>query len=738
MDSKTIIVSNRLPLQLNLEDGELQMKPSVGGLATGMKSVHKDGNGIWIGWSGLTEEELDENIAKKVKQLAAKEKCVTVGLTQYDVDNFYYGLSNRALWPLFHYFMEYTEFEKEYWESYKTVNQKFADVVLEHVEDGDQVWIHDYQLFLLPELIRQQKPGVSIGFFLHIPFPSYEIFRSFPWREELLLGILGSDLIGFHTYDYERHFLSSIKRILRLDVNFNEISYNQRIVKVDSFPMGIDYKKFHDAAKSHRKLCSEDRSELQQKLDDHIQSEKDTKLILSIDRLDYTKGVPNRIRAFEYFLNKYPEFKEKVRLIMLSVPSRSYVPQYQLLKKETDELVGRINGEFSTVNWTPIWYFYRSLPFDNLVDLYSSADVALITPIRDGMNLVAKEYVATRTKKDGVLILSEMAGASKEMNEAILINPNNFEQIADAIKTALEMPLEEQISRNHLLQKRLKRYSVDKWAHEFMKSLKATKHTEKVFLSEELDDQQKDLMLQKFKTAENRLLLLDYDGTLTGFQDNPQNAGPDDELLTLLDKVNALDRTEMVIISGRDRETLERWFEDKEYSLITDHGVWAKEKNKSWKPLERLRTDWMENIRPVLETFVDRTPGTFIEEKKYSLAWHYRKADPELAQIRTNELNTVVTSLISNNELTVLNGNKVIEIKSSSVNKGRAASYILSKKNYDFVLAVGDDWTDEYMFEEVPEGSYSIKVGFQKSKAKYYIKNTQDVRELLGFIAKSL
>ncbi|WP_417360934.1 bifunctional alpha,alpha-trehalose-phosphate synthase (UDP-forming)/trehalose-phosphatase [Galbibacter sp.] len=738
MDTKTIIVSNRLPLQLHLNDGELEMTPSIGGLATGMKSVHKDGKGIWIGWSGLTEEELDKDLSKKIDKLVAEENCATVSLTQYDVDNFYYGLSNRALWPLFHYFMEYTEFEHQYWESYKVVNQKFADAVLEHVEDGDQIWIHDYQLLLLPALIRQHKPEVTIGFFLHIPFPSYEIFRCFPWREELLQGILGANLIGFHTYDYERHFLSSIKRILRLEVNFNEITYHERIVKVDSFPMGIDYKKFHNAAKSHRKLNTEDRSELQQKLDEHFQSSKDAKLILSIDRLDYTKGIPNRIRAFEYFLNKYPEFKEKVRLIMLSVPSRSDVPQYQLLKKETDELVGRINGEFATINWTPIWYFYRSLPFDNLIDLYSSADIALITPIRDGMNLVAKEYVATRTKKDGVLILSEMAGASKEMNEAILINPNNFEQFADAIKTAIEMPLEQQISRNDQLQKRLKRYSVEKWSHEFMKSLKASKEIEKVIVSQPLDKQEQVLMLQKFKAAKSRLLLLDYDGTLTGFQDNPQSAAPDEELLSLLDKVDALNQTNMVIISGRDRKTLEHWFKEKNYSMITDHGVWAKEKKQSWKPLERLRTDWMENIRPVLETFVDRTPGTFIEEKKYSLAWHYRKADPELAQIRTNELNTVVTSLISNNELTVLNGNKVIEIKSSRVNKGRAATYLLSRKDYDFVLAIGDDWTDEYMFEEVPEDSYSIKVGFKKSKARYYIKNTQEVRELLQAIASSL
>ncbi|MDG3583557.1 bifunctional alpha,alpha-trehalose-phosphate synthase (UDP-forming)/trehalose-phosphatase [Galbibacter pacificus] len=729
--SKTIIVSNRLPLQVKLNENKLEITPSVGGLATGMKSVHKEGDGIWIGWSGLTEEELDESLSKKVDTAVAKENCAAVNLTQCDIDNFYYGFSNRTLWPLFHYFMEYTEFEKDFWESYKAVNQKFAEVVLDNLEDGDNVWVHDYQLLLLPQLIKEKKPDTSIGFFLHIPFPSYEIFRTFPWREELLTGMLGADLIGFHTYDYERHFLSSIKRILRLDVKFNEVVYHDRIVKVDSFPMGIDYKKFHQASVSHTKMNVKERSELQKRLDDHIQSSVDTKLILSIDRLDYTKGIPNRIRAFEYFLNKYPEFKEKVRLIMLSVPSRSNVPQYQLLKKETDELVGRINGQFATVSWTPIWYFYRSMPFNNLIDLYTSADVALITPVRDGMNLVAKEYVATRTKKDGVLILSEMAGASKEMNEALMINPNNFEQIADAIKQALEMPVEEQIARNTILQKRLERYSVEKWAHEFMKSLDATKNLGQVIVSEKLDTKLTNQMIEDYKKSKSSLILLDYDGTLSGFQDNPQNANPDTELFQLLDALNNQPNTDMVIISGRDKETFEKWFGNKEYSLITDHGVWLKKRNKDWEALERLKNDWMENIRPILETFVDRTPGTFIEEKKYSLAWHYRKADPELAQIRTMELNTVLTSLISNNDLTVLKGNKVIEIKSSSVNKGRAASRLLSLKNYDFIFTIGDDWTDEYMFEEVPENAYTIKVGFKKTKAKYYVKDTNEVRKLL-------
>lgn len=730
--NKTIIVSNRLPLQVKIENNSLKIKPSVGGLATGMKSVHEDGNGIWIGWSGLTEEELDDDLSNQVKKEVTKAKCATVPLTQDDVDKFYFGFSNKTLWPLFHYFMEYTEFENDQWEAYKTVNQKFADVVLENIEDGDTVWVHDYQLLLLPKLIKDKKPNTTIGFFLHIPYPSYEIFRTFPWREELLHGMLGADLLGFHTYDYERHFLSSVKRILRLDVQFNEISYLDRVVKVDSFPMGIDYKKFHNAALSHLNQSSTEKSELQKRLDDHIQAGPDTKLILSIDRMDYTKGIPNRIRAFEYFLNKYPQFKEKVRLVMLAVPSRSDVPQYQKLKRDTDELVGRVNGEFSTVSWTPIWYFYRSMPFENLIDLYTSSQIALITPVRDGMNLVAKEYVATRVNQDGVLILSEMAGASKEMNEALLINPNNFEQIAETLKTAIEMPESEQNKRMKILQKRLERYSVEKWAEEFMKSLNDTKKIGKTIVAKKMDEDNQSAMLSDFNKSSRKLLFLDYDGTLVGFKDNPQDAKPDEKLFHLLDQLNQIEHTDVVIVSGRDRETFEEWFANKSYNLITDHGVWLKAKNDDWQMLEILKTNWMDNIQPILQTFVDRTPGTFIERKKYSLAWHYRKADPELAQIRTMELNTVLTSLISNNDLTVLKGNKVIEIKSSSVNKGRATSRWLTKANYDFIFAIGDDWTDEYMFDDLPENTYTVKVGFKKTKAKYYVKDTDKVRDLLA------
>ncbi|GAA0870884.1 bifunctional alpha,alpha-trehalose-phosphate synthase (UDP-forming)/trehalose-phosphatase [Gangjinia marincola] len=738
--SKTIIVSNRLPLKLSLDGDKITATPSVGGLATGMKSVHTDGDSLWIGWSGLTDDTLTTTQKEKVAEKIRQENCAAVALTQQEVDDFYLGFSNKTLWPLFHYFLEYAKFEKDQWETYQRVNERFAKVILEHTGEDDIIWVHDYQLLLVPQLVKEQRPKSTIGFFLHIPFPSFEIFRTFPWREEVLQGMLGADLLGFHTYDYERHFLSSVKRILRREVSFNKISYDNREIKVDSFPMGIDYDKFYSSAKQHMDKSLEERSELQQRLDSHKEISGDgSKLILSIDRMDYTKGIPNRIRAFEYFLEKYPEYIEKVRLIMLAVPSRSEVSTYKKLKQETDRLVGRINGKFSTVSWTPIWYYYRSMPFDNLIDLYTSADIALITPVRDGMNLVAKEYVATRVNGDGVLILSEMAGASKEMNEALLINPNNFEEFAATIKKAIEMPLEEQQSRIKILQKRLSRYNVERWANEFMKSLKETQQTKDIFVSKKMNAAIKQEMQAAYQNANKRLLLLDYDGTLVGFKNNPKKASPDEELFTLLDQLQAEDKNDVVLISGRDKETFTEWYSHKDYGLITDHGVWFRNFKQEWQQLEKLKTDWMETIRPVIQTFVDRTPGTFIEKKKYSLAWHYRAADPELAEGRKVELKTILSNLIANNNLSILEGNKVLEIKNSSVNKGRASARLLADRDYDFIFAIGDDWTDEYTFEEMPDSAYTVKVGYVKTAAKYYVKDTVDVRDLLQvFIGKNV
>ncbi len=729
--SKTIIVSNRLPVQLQISEGKITAIPSVGGLATGMKSVHSGGESLWIGWSGLTQEEIPEDLVGDIDEALAGQGCSKVSLSQEEVDGFYFGFSNRTIWPLFHYFMEYTEFEWDFWEAYEAVNRKFADAILEQTSEEDVVWVHDYQLMLVPEMLRAERPGLSIGFFLHIPFPSYEIFRTMPWRREVLSGLLGSDLIGFHTYDYERHFLSSIRRILGHEVSFNEIHLDDRVAKVDSFPMGIDYKKFHDAAIRHREMKPGEESDLQQRLNSHKASTPNAKFFLSIDRLDYSKGIAKRIKAFEYFLMKYPEYKEKVRLIILAVPSRSLVPQYQLLKKEIDELVGRINGEISTVSWTPIWYFYRSLPFDNLIDLYTTCDIAWLTPIRDGMNLVAKEYIATRTDQTGVLLLSEMAGSANEMHESLLINPNNFEQIADSLHQAITMPVSEQIARNAPMQKRLERYNVEKWARDFMDSLKAQQNRDYSQVASRLSVDLTNTLIKTYRDAKRRILFLDYDGTLAGFRTDPQKAAPDEELYELLDNLYRQENTDIFLISGRDKDTFDRWFNGRDYAMIVEHGVWISEDNAPFKMLENVKNDWMDKIRPVLESFVDRTPGSFIEDKNYSVAWHYRNTDPDFGQKRATELNTVLTSLIANDDLSVLNGNKVVEIKSSNVNKGRAAMRMIARKKYDFIFAIGDDWTDEFMFQELPKDAVTVKVGRMKTQARYYVDNISSVRGLL-------
>lgn len=733
--SKTIIISNRLPLQLEINNEKIKATPSVGGLATGMKSVHSGNSSIWIGYSGIPEDQLTPELEKKVDQELKEHQCVGVTLSESDIDGYYYGFSNDTLWPLFHYFMEYTRFEKETWETYQSVNQKFADVVVENLEDSDIVWVHDYQLLLLPEMIRKKRPNVTIGFFLHIPFPSYEIFRTIPYRKELLKGMLGSDLIGFHTYDYERHFLSASQRILGHEINFNVIHLENRTVTVDSFPMGIDYDKFHTTAKKHHQKSTSEKSDIQQEIDKHLNDENKAKLILSIDRLDYTKGIANRLRAFEYFLDKYPEFKGKARLVMLAVPSRSDVPQYQILKKEVDELVGRINGKFAEVSWTPIWYFYRSMPFENLIDLYSSSDVALLTPIRDGMNLVAKEYIASKVNKKGVLILSEMTGASKEMSEALIINPNNFEEIADTLKRALEMPEEEQIKRNTALQKRLQRYNVERWATDFMDALKDTRENANEKSLKKLTPNIQKVLLEDFREASQRILFLDYDGTLAPFTKIPKDAKPTPELFEILDQLHQLPDTKLIIITGRDKKTFEEWFGHKNYTLITEHGAWLKESDKNWELMEMVNNSWFDSIAPILETFTDRTPGSLIEEKNYSLAWHYRNVDPDLGKKRAVEVKTTIQHLIANHNLEILDGDKVLEIKVSGVNKGKSAAKMLMNKQYDFIFAIGDDWTDEFMFRELPDTTYSIKVGHKKTEARFFVEGTNEVKTLLkGFI----
>ena len=720
---RLLLISNRLPVTVEKRKGEITYRQSIGGLATGLSSFYQTYNSIWVGWCGLPSNNVKVDERKSIETYLKRHyKNYSLFLSKNDQRLFYSGFCNKTIWPLFHYFTEFSEFSSELWQSYVRVNRLFYNRIMDIVKPEDIIWVHDYQLMLLPEMIRDKLPSTQIGFFLHIPFPSYEIFRLLPWRREILSGILGADLIGFHTYDYVRHFTSSVRRLLGFEHTFGQISLQHRIAKVDAFPMGIDCERF-SSAKGDAKWVNDLRR--------NCQKGKMCKILLSVDRLDYTKGIIQRLKTFQYFLEKYPEYQKNVTLILIAVPSRIGVRTYQIQKQQIDGLVGNINGQFGTIEWMPVWYLYRAIPFNHLVALYRMGDVAMVTPLRDGMNLVAKEYLASRNDDLGVLVLSEMAGSAAELSEALIVNPNNRDEVADALVKAFTMTDQEQRERNRVMKERLNRYNVITWAEDFMDRLSQARSQRDELGARILSEDTRDYIKVQYIKSERRLIFLDYDGTLVPFTAQPDQARPDRELNRILKRLTADPKNAVVIISGRDRKTLDSWLGEYPIGMSAEHGVWVKEKSGHWHMLEPLKMVWKDEIRPVMERFVDRTPGSMIEEKTFSLVWHYRKADPELGLIRARELKDTLLGLTANLSLVVSEGNKVLEVKHSGVNKGRAAQFWTEEKKWDFIMALGDDWTDEDLFEAMPDHAFSIKVGVGLSKARFYVLGHHQVRQLL-------
>jgi trehalose 6-phosphate synthase/phosphatase len=717
---RLLIVSNRLPITVQDRKGDLHVEPSVGGLATGLSSWYKSHDSIWIGWPGITGKKIKGEKDILAKLLSAN--CHPVSISQQDVEAHYHGICNRTIWPLFHYFPLYAEYSEGFWQAYERVNTAFANVVAGIAKPSDIIWIHDYHLMLLPKLLRERLPKATIGFFLHIPFPSFEIFRLLPWRNQILEGLLGADLVGFHTYEYAGHFLDTVRLLLGYEAAMGQIIVANRVVRADAFPMGINYQQFSSAVQDSKTHA--ERKRFSKKLGDR-------QIILSVDRLDYTKGIPQRLQAFSEFLERNPKFLRKVILVSLVVPSRTRVGRYMQLKKEVDGLVGEINGKYGTIGWMPVWYLYRSLRFHPLVALYSLADVALITPLRDGMNLVAKEYTTTKTDGKGVLILSETAGAAQELGEAIIVNTNNHEELVQALTKALEMPEQEQIERNRTMQKRLQRYDVARWADEFVDKLLHTKKLQQEMTEKTLTSEMQRKLVNDFQESKKALLLLDYDGTLVPFSPKPVDAMPGAKLLRLLEEFTKNTRTEVVLISGRDKDTLEKWFGSFNVGLVAEHGAWIKEKGGGWETIEALTNEWKEEVYPILESWVDRTPGSFIEEKEFSLVWHYRKANPWLGELRARELTNNLANVTANLNIHVLEGNKTVEVKNTDINKGRAALKYMSKEKWGFIVAIGDDWTDEDTFRVLPPTAWSIKVGFGASAARFSLSSPDEAISLL-------
>ena len=719
--ARLLIVSNRLPITVRADaGGAVHVERSAGGLATGLSGPHEKSGGLWIGWPGETED-FDERGRAEVARRCDELRLVPVSLTKEDIRAYYESFANGVLWPVFHYLVGEAPLYVPDWEAYERANDRFAEAVAAVWKPGDVVWVQDYQLMRVPALLRKRIPEARIGFFLHIPFPASDVFRTLPARAPLLEGMLASDLVGFHTSSYLRHFASSVLWVLGAPVDVDCVRWKGREVTLGAFPMGVD------AAAFAEKSLGPD---VDARVLDIRGVGTDVHLLVGIDRLDYTKGIPRRLLAFERLLQLHPELREKARLIQVAVPSRTNVDAYQEFRAEVDRLVGRINGAFATPRWTPVHYLYRNLSEQEVVDLYRAADVMLVTPLRDGMNLVAKEFAASRTDGDGVLVLSEFAGASSELAEAVHVNPYDVDGVAESLVRALTMPEDERRVRMKGLRERVLRWDVQHWASSFLTSLeKATVTSETRPVGPKVEH----AVSSRLREAPSLVLFLDYDGTMVPYAPTPDLARPDPELLALLKQLAARPKTAVHLVSGRARGSLAEFFADLgSVGLHAEHGLWSRSPGGEWLRLAVPDTSWRERTLVILEDFASRTPGAVIEKKAAGFAWHYRAADPEYGPLQGRELLLHLTHVLGNLPVEVFAGECVVEVRPHGIHKGRVVHSVLqAAPPGTLAVALGDDRTDEDMFRALPENGVRVRVGPRSGAADLLLEDPRAARAWL-------
>lgn len=724
--SRVLIAANRLPVTATLGPDGIAFAPSSGGLATALGRIHQARGGLWIGSPGIASDQLDGAGWDDLVETLGRDRLIPIAISGEESQRFYDGFSNSFIWPILHSFTGRQPADTDDWETYRAINQRFADAIVAWYRPGDQIWIHDFHLFLVPEMLRAALPDAAIGFFLHVPFPTADVFRTLPGRSEMLRGLLGSTLIGFHTASYLRFFASAVAEILDLPTEIDRIVLDDREVRLGVFPIGIDARDFEAVAAEP----------VVDELVREIRGDGSARIMVAVDRMDYTKGIPRRLLAFERLLARYPELHERVRLVNLAVPTREAVPAYQDFRQEVDRLVGRINGRFSTPRWTPIHYLFRSVDRQGLAALYRAADVMLVTPIRDGMNLVAKEFAASRIDGDGVLVLSEFAGAAADLPEALIINPYEVDQVATRLAEALEMAEPERRRRMAGLRERVIRYDGDWWAASFLDALAAGARAD-ARRPVRLGTGGLELALARFRAARRRVFLLDYDGTLTPIVERPELALPDDELLALLRALAADRRQEVHVVSGRSRGFLDRWLGGLPIHLHAEHGAARRRPGaKSWERLD-LALPWLDRVRGVFDDFARVTPGASVETKEYGLCWHWRQADATASRSAT-ELALHLGQVLHRSGAEVLVGHRIVEVRSQGVNKAKVARAVAQEAGPSaLVLAAGDDSTDEDLFRGLPPGAIAVRIGAGPTMAGYRLADVGALRGVLHRLAGS-
>ncbi|MBA2642301.1 MAG: bifunctional alpha,alpha-trehalose-phosphate synthase (UDP-forming)/trehalose-phosphatase [Actinobacteria bacterium] len=702
-----VIASNRLPVRVLVGKGDFEVSPSVGGLASALRAIR--GESVWIGWPGAV---IPDSLEPKVTTRLAKDKLVPVYLSADDEEQFYGLVCNETLWPLFHYFSSRLRITPEAWERYVDVNERFAETILEHCGPETRVWVHDFHLMLVPAFLRRRRPDLSVGFFLHTPFPSSEIYRLLPERETLLRGVLGADYVSFQIGDYARHFRSTCLRVLGLDSQPDWLDIASRRVGIGVDPIGIDVGGFREA------LADPETEELHAQLDEQYRGRR---LVLGVERLDYTKGIPQKLLAFERFLERDPSLARTTTMLQVLVPSRLESPEYRLQRDEIELLIARINGRFGQPGITPVEYLHRNISKNGLVALYRRADVMMVTPLRDGMNLVAHEFVLCQSEPGlvgrwrGALLLSEFAGAAQVLPGALLVNPWNVESVVDQLGTALELEPRERRRRLETMTKRVEALDVGRWADGFLTRLTRYSRRDRrrrppPFVDEALEQK----LVGRFARARTRTIVLDYDGTLREIEAHPDLALPTTEIRSVLRGLAVLPSTDVHIVSGRRRRNLEQWFGQLPIYLCAEHGYLARAPGEPWRALVELDLDWMPRIERLLRRVAADVPGAFVERKSCAIAWHYREAEPEYGAWRARELLNDLQQQLAGEPAEVLVGHRVVEVRARGVDKGLYVRSLFpdgKKPARSFVMGLGDDRTDHDLLEALPSGSIAGHVG---------------------------
>ncbi len=718
VQAQMVVVANRLPFDIEkLPDGSTRARQAPGGLVTALAPILSRREGAWVGWPGSPDLVLEPTDTDGLS-------LHPVTLTAEEVDKYYEGFSNETLWPLYHDAVIESQFHREWWEAYQKVNERFAVAAADLAAPNATVWVHDYQLQLVPQFLRRLRPDVRIGFFLHIPFPPVELFMRLPWRAQIVNGLLGADLIGFQLPGGARNFARLARTLTGAVTTGGTIEHDGRQIRAAAYPISIDSAEqsalaatvqVHEAARSLRADLGDP-----------------NKIILGVDRLDYTKGIDVRLRAFSELLKEGDPAVQDAVMVQIATPSRERLGSYRRMREQIEQQVGALNGDYGRIGRPAVHYLHQSLPREELAAFYVAADVMTVTPLRDGMNLVAKEYVACRVDGGGVLLLSEFTGAAKELRASLLVNPYDTDGVKKHLRQALTMPAVESRRRMRSLRRQVLTHDVDRWAAAFLSALENTRDHVADAVSRLPDD----VVAKLHQVAETQRLLVatDFDGCLAPIVDDPATARPLPESMEALQALTVTPGTVVAVVSGRALADLEMLLGPVErIHLVGSHGAETsaadREETALLGPDETRR---LARLRLELQQITAEYPSVWLELKPTGIAVHLRGVDPEDA--------SAVTTAVEENPATwpgvhLLRGKKVLELTVVTTNKGRALKALTKANHCTATIFIGDDITDENAFGVLEDGDVGIKVGSGRTVADTRIADPTRVADVLNVLA---